>query len=135
MEKFSVREIVGGYTEDSFGGIKGNNGWLDIRPKYQRGFIYDDERRNSVIDSVLKGYPIGVMYWIVNRGVNYEVLDGQQRIISICRYVRGDFAVNGKFFGDLTENEQHRLLCYQCTVYCCECTDKEKSEWYKILNA
>ena len=67
---------------------------LDVRPPYQREFVYKDKQRDAVIDTVTKGFPLNVMYWAVRDDGNYEIIDGQQRTISICQYVDGEFAVD-----------------------------------------
>lgn len=80
-------------------------GKLDIRPPYQREFIYKDKQRDAVIDSVRKDFPLNVMCWAVRKGGDYEVLDGQQRTLSICQYVNGDFSINGLAYHNLKDNQ------------------------------
>ena len=81
-----------------------------------------------------KGYPLNVMYWAVREDGTYEVIDGQQRTLSVCEYVAGKFAYMFRYFGNLTKDEQDAILDYGLTVYFCEGTDAEKLEWFKTIN-
>jgi hypothetical protein len=74
------------------------------------------------------------MYWVLSDNGNFEVLDGQQRTISICQYVNGDFSINHMGFDNLTKTEQEQILAYPLMVYICEGTDKEKLDWFEIVN-
>lgn len=85
LKEITIRELTEGYKDDGENGIAGYVGRLDIRPPYQREFIYRDKQRDAVIDTVTKNYPLNVMYWAVREDGNYEVIDGQQRTISICQ--------------------------------------------------
>ena len=91
----TVGEITQGYVNNEEQGVRGYNGLLDIRPPYQREFIYNDKEQRAVINTVLKGYPLNVMYW-VKRGEDaecpYEVMDGQQRTLALCEYVAVKFS-------------------------------------------
>ena len=140
--KVTIREITENYINDDEEGVTGYNDNLDIRPKYQREFIYDNKHRDEVIRTVLKGLPLNVMYW-VDRGAEYEddpdmpryeVMDGQQRTISICEYVDGNFSVDDKYFHNLPEDIQNKILDYKLFVYVCSGTESEKLEWFKIIN-
>ena len=88
----------------------GYGGRLDIRPPYQREFIYKDKQRDAVIDTIIKKFPLNVMYWAVREDGNYEVIDGQQRTISVCQYVKGDFSYNGLVFIILQNDKQEQIL-------------------------
>lgn len=132
--KIPVREIYLGYTNNNEDGVTGYSGRLDIRPKYQREFVYKDKQRDAVIESVKKELPLNVMYWAKNGDDSYEIMDGQQRTISICSYISGDFSINFQYFHNLTKDEQEQILNYKLMVYICEGTDKEKLEWFKIIN-
>ena len=134
MKEITVRDLAEGYRDDSEEGVLGFGGKLDIRPKYQREFIYSDKQRDSVIDTVTKGYPLNVMYWAVREEGGYEVIDGQQRTISVCQYVNGDFSFNGHYIANLQSDERERLLNYRLTIYQCSGTDSEKLEWFKTIN-
>lgn len=98
----------------------GFGGKLNIRPKYQREFVYKDKQRDAVIETVRKNFPLNVMYWVKNEDDTYEVLDGQQRTISICEYVEGNFSLSNLFFHNLTDTEQEQILDYKLMVYFCE---------------
>ena len=94
LKEITIREVSNGYFNDNEEGVVGYSGKLNIRPKYQREFVYKDKQRDSVIETVQKNFPLNVMYWVKNEDDTYEVLDGQQRTISICEYVLGSFSLN-----------------------------------------
>lgn len=133
LHKIKVRDLFDGYVNSDEEGVKGFGGKLDIRPKYQREFVYAGAQRDAVVDTVRKGFPLNVMYWVKN-GENYEVLDGQQRTISICEYLANNYSIDYKMFGNLTDNEQEQILDYELMVYFCEGTDSEKLAWFEIVN-
>jgi len=138
LHKIKIREVVNGYKDSAEEGVVAYGGKLDVRPKYQREFVYKDKQRDAVIDTVKKNFPLNVMYWVKTNQDNFEVLDGQQRTISIGQYVNGDFSVdfNGRtaMFHNLTKEEQEQILDYELMIYFCEGTDKEKLDWFKIIN-
>ena len=134
LHKITVRELVAGYVNSEDEGVVAYGGKLDVRPKYQREFIYRPEQQEAVVDTVTKGYPLNVMYWAVREDGTYEVIDGQQRTLSVCEYVAGRFAYMFRYFGNLTKGEQDDILDYVLTVYFCEGTDAEKLAWFKIIN-
>lgn len=128
-----VSEVVNGYTDKAESGVVGYNGKLNIRPPYQREFIYKDKQRDEVINTVTKNFPLNVMYWVKNED-GFEVMDGQQRTLSICQYVNGDFSFKDRFFHNLTQNEKQQILDYKLMIYICEGPDDEKLEWFKTIN-
>ena len=134
LHEITIRDITEGYVDNQENGVVGYNGILNIRPKYQREFVYTEDKRNAVIDTINKGFPLNVMYWVKNDDGTFEVLDGQQRTLSFCQYVNNDFSLNNKAFHNLTKTEQDRILDYKCMIYFCEGTDLEKLEWFKIIN-
>ncbi len=138
LHKIKVSEVVNGYKDNAEEGVIGYDGKLDIRPKYQREFVYKDKQRDAVIETVKNGFPLNVMYWVVREDGNYEVLDGQQRTISLAQYVHGDFSINfdGRLamFHNLTTEEQNKILDYELMIYFCEGTDKERLDWFRIIN-
>lgn len=134
LYEITIKEIAENYVDNQEEGVIGYNGKLNIRPKYQREFVYDEKKRNAVIDTIMKGFPLNVMYWVKNDDGTFEILDGQQRTISFCQYVVGDFSVNNRTFHNLTVTEQQQILDYQCMIYFCEGNDKEKLDWFKIIN-
>lgn len=137
LQKITVRELTRGYEDNEEGGVRGYGGRLDIRPPYQREFIYDEKKRAAVITTVKQGFPLNVMYWARrddDAEVPYEVMDGQQRTISLCQYVCGDFAYDFQYFFNLTPEEQNQILDYELMVYVCEGNDKEKLKWFETIN-
>jgi hypothetical protein len=138
LRQVTVREVAQGYVDSAEEGVVGYSGRLDIRPKYQREFVYDEKKRNDVIATIRRGFPLNVMYWVVTDQGTYEVLDGQQRTISFCQYVVGDFSivVNGHpmTFHNLPATLQEQILDYTLMVYFCSGTDQEKLDWFRIIN-
>lgn len=138
LNKIPIREVVKNYADNAEEGVIGYNGKLNIRPKYQREFIYDNKKRDAVINTIQKDFPLNVIYWAKNNDDTFEVLDGQQRIISFCKYINGDFSLDidghNKAFHNLTETEKDQILNYDLMVYFCEGNDKEKLDWFEIIN-
>lgn len=134
LKEITVRELTNGFQDNEENGVVGFGGKLDIRPPYQREFVYKDKQREAVIDTITKNYPLNVMYWADNGNGTFEVIDGQQRTISICQYVNGDFAYFFKYFHNLQKDEQEQILNYKLMVYLCSGTDSEKLEWFKTIN-
>lgn len=134
LKEISIRDLAEGYINDEENGVVGFGGKLNIRPKYQREFVYDDKKRNAVINSVNCNFPLNVMYWVCNEDGTYEVLDGQQRTISICEYVDGSYSINSRAFHNLTGTEQNQIYDYKLLVYFCKGNDKEIQDWFKIIN-
>lgn len=146
LQRIKIQDLVKGYNRDeesgeiiAFGDDKKSR--LNIRPKYQREFVYKDAQRNAVIDTIMKGFPLNSMYWVRN-GANaeyeYEVLDGQQRSISICEYFEGNFFIDlnnqAQYFHNLPEDKQEAFLNYELMIYICEGSDSEKLEWFRVIN-
>jgi len=133
LKKITVEELTKSYDDKGENGVTGYSGKLDIRPPYQREFVYKDKQREAVIDTVTKGLPLNSMYWADNKG-EYEVLDGQQRTISVCQYVSGDFSVDYKYFHNLSDEEKKAILDYEMFIYVCDGTDGEKLAWFNTIN-
>ena len=139
LHRITVRELVEGYVDDAESGVRGFGGKLDVRPAYQREFVYKEKERNAVISTVMKGFPLNVMYWAKNPDGTFEVMDGQQRTISLCQYFNGDFAwgeleVGAKYFHRQLSDMQQKFLDYELMVYFCEGSPTEKIEWFKVIN-
>lgn len=134
LHEISVGDLVAAYSDNDEIGVVAYGGKLDVRPAYQREFVYGDKERNAVIDTVRKSYPLNVMYWAQLDDGRYEVIDGQQRTLSICRYVDGEFSIDGLGFHNLKNDQQSRILDYKLMIYFCEGTDSEKLEWFKTIN-
>ena len=133
----TVGEITMGYVNNDEQGVRGYYGKLDIRPPYQREFIYNEKEQQAVIRTVLNGYPLSSMYWVKRSDdaeCPYEVMDGQQRTLSICEYVAGKFSYEFKNFFNQPEDIQRRILNYPLTIYVCEGTASEKLEWFQTIN-
>jgi hypothetical protein len=134
LKEITVRELTNGYLDNEENGVVGFNGKLDIRPPYQREFVYDIKERNAVINTLQKGFPLNVMYWAVREDGNFEVIDGQQRTISICQYVNGDFSIDGLAFHNLPFDKQEQILNYTLMIYYCSGSDSEKLDWFETIN-
>lgn len=134
LKEITVRELANGYLDQAEGGVVGFSGQLDIRPPYQREFIYKNRQRDAVIETVTSDFPLNVMYWAVRAPGEFEVIDGQQRTISICQFVDGEFAFKGRYFHNLQTDEREQINEYKLMVYLCSGTDSEKLEWFKTIN-
>ena len=134
LRNISIRELASGYEDNDESGVFAFDGNLDVRPPYQREFIYKVKQRDAVIDTVSKDFPLNVMYWADRGDGKYEVIDGQQRTISICQYVEGEFAFKNRYFHNLQQNEKEQILNYELMIYLCSGTDSEKLEWFKTIN-
>lgn len=134
LQQVPIREIFAGYKDMAEEGVVAYGGKLDVRPKYQREFVYKPKQRNAVMNTVRHQFPLNVMYWIENSIGNYELLDGQQRTLSICQYVNGDYSINDRYFHNLTKEEQEQILAYELMIYFCDGNDKERIEWFEVIN-
>lgn len=133
--EITIGDLVDGYVDkDVEGGVVGYGGKLNIRPPYQREFVYNDKQRKDVINSVLNGFPLNVMYWVRRSDGGYEVLDGQQRTISIGQYKNGDFLVGDRYYNNQPDDVQERIMNYPLTIYICEGEHSEILDWFKIIN-
>ena len=134
LKSVTIRDLVECYHDDGEGGVRGYGGKLDIRPPFQREFVYRDKQRDAVIETINKGFPLNVMYWAVRQDGTYEVIDGQQRTISAAQYVKCDYSLDGRYFHNLQDDEQERILNYPLQVYVCEGNASEKLDWFRIIN-
>lgn len=140
--EWTVADICKGFTYNELEGkgLFGLDGRLTIQPEYQRHYIYNDGKRDvAVIDSLLKGYPIGLIYFNRTNDGRYEVLDGQQRITSFGRFITGKFAIkdgdgNMQYFSGLPEELQQKIKRSPLLIYECEGEEKEIKEWFKTIN-
>ncbi|MBQ2626634.1 MAG: DUF262 domain-containing protein [Eubacterium sp.] len=147
---FTIRDLVEGYMKDSDDGtttdsVFGYGGKLNIRPSYQRNSVYNEKKRNAVIETILDECPLNTIYWVDKEDGTYEVLDGQQRILSICKYLAGEFAVSADCFPtDLPQDFPNlqtnmtdiaeRVLDYQLDIYVCKGSPSEKLRWFRRIN-
>jgi len=134
LKEVTVKELTDGFLDNAEAGVVAYGGKLDVRPPYQREFIYKDKQRDAVIDTVRKNYPLNVMYWAVREDGHFEVIDGQQRTLSICQYVNGDFSIEGLAFHNLKDDQQDQILGYKLMIYLCSGTDSERLEWFRTIN-
>ena len=139
LKSIKIQDLIDGYINDTDTGVKGYHGKLDIRPPYQREFRYDEKQQQAVVETILKGFPLNIMYWSVDENGNFEMIDGQQRTLSICGFYTHDFHIvdpdrGTLYFSTLTEEEKAKFLNYELTVYFCEGTDKEKLDWFRVIN-
>jgi 5-methylcytosine-specific restriction endonuclease McrA len=144
LTNITVKEICEGfvYNELEGKGLFGLSGKLTIQPEYQRNYIYASDggkREVAVIESVLKGYPIGLIYFNKVNDNNLEVLDGQQRITSLGRFISGKFAIkdeNGmeQYFSGMAKDKKNKILETKLLIYECEGTESEIKEWFKTIN-
>lgn len=142
LTRYSIQEISDGfiYNELEGRGLFGLSGRLTIQPEYQRNYIYADGKRDvAVVDSLLKGYPLGLIYFNRLEDGRLEILDGQQRVTSFGRFVTGKFAItdeNGmqQYFSGLAKDKQEKILESTLLVYECEGTESEIKEWFKTIN-
>ncbi len=142
LTDLTVKDICEGFVYNEFEG-KGLFGWggkLVIQPEYQRNYIYADGKHDvAVIQSLLQGYPLGLLYFVKVDDNKYEILDGQQRVTSFGRYVTGKFAILDRdgiphYFNGLASDKQAKILDSKLTIYVCEGTESEIKEWFKTIN-
>lgn len=141
LKKVTIRDLINNYSNDEEEGVVAYGGTLNVRPKYQREFIYNEKQQKAVINSVIKGFPLSVMYWVKNADGGYEVLDGQQRTLSICEFMEGNFAIDwsgNKLFAHnlkrIAPEVYQSILDYELLVYICSGTKTEQLEWFKTIN-
>ena len=130
----TVRDLVAGYFDDGEGGVVGYDGKLDIRPPFQREFIYKGKQREAVIRTILRDFPLNVMYWSVRDDGTFEIIDGQQRTISIAQYVNSEYSVDGLYFHNQPLEIQDVVLDYNLMLYVCQGTHKDKLDWFRTVN-
>lgn len=134
QEGLTVRDLVAGYENNDERGVVAFGGELDVRPAYQREFVYKDKQRDAVIETVTKSFPLNVMYWSACEDGRYEIIDGQQRTISLCEYVSNQFTINNMFFKNLPNDRQEQILSYELMVYVCSGDDSERLDWFRTIN-
>ncbi len=151
MFEIPIKDVFNGFIDSEEDGVVAFGGKLNVRPAFQREFVYKDKQRDEVINTVKKGFPLNVIYWVITSDdgkidlddpdfniyddkYHFELLDGQQRTLSICQYINGDFSIDYQFYHNLTTDIQQEILDYKLMVYVCEGTDSEKLDWFKIIN-
>ena len=139
LQQIKVRDLVKGYVNNDEEGVVGYGGRLNIRPAFQREFVYNEKQQKAVIDTVVKGFPLNTMYWVHNEDDTFELLDGQQRTLSICEFVEGNFSMEfskgvEQAFHNLTDDEQNAILDYELMIYICDGNERERLEWFRTIN-
>ena len=149
LTQIKLRDLFDGYVNSDEDGVVGYHGRLDIRPKYQREFIYGEKEQIAVIDTVKKGFPLNTIYWAVARDEKgekilddngeetYELMDGQQRTISICEFLANHLVVNFQKFFNIqksTPDIAEKILDYELQVYICDGSVSDKLAWFKTIN-
>ena len=146
--QIKIADLTEGYEELGPEGIEGVvafGGKLDVRPAYQREYIYKGNDQDEVIRTVRKGFPLGIMYWAKTQDGRYELMDGQQRTIAICRYAAAKddknlkpyercFSVDKRYFYNLTPNQQDDIYNYKLDIYICDGLASEVLDWFKVIN-
>ena len=141
----TIRDIVDGYSEDTkTGKITAYGGKLVCNPPFQRAFIYEADAQKAVIHTVMEGFPLNVMYWAKCDNGTYELMDGQQRTVSICKFYNGEQVIDiqDKVTGkvrqntiyDFDDDQKQQFLDYPVTVYICDGTETEKLNWFRVIN-
>lgn len=137
-KQIKVRDVFDNYADNGDDGVFAYGGRLAIRPPYQREFVYDNEQAEAVIQTVLKGFPLNVMYWVKVGDDKYEVLDGQQRTLSVMQFLKHKFSValdNRKYYWDALPDDKHNaIMNYEFMIYICEGEESEKLEWFRVVN-
>ena len=141
----TIKDLIKNYRDTGENGVTAYGGKLNVRPAFQRAFVYEPYDRDKVMMTVYNGLPLNSIYWAINPDKTYEVIDGQQRIISICQFLINDdgdgnpIAINfneknNQTFEGLSDEKQNEILSYKLNVYVCEGTDDEKLEWFHTIN-
>lgn len=133
LNNITVRQLVKDYQDNQEAGVVGFGGKLNVRPPYQREFVYNDKQREAVIDTITRDFPLNTMYWAVTPD-GFEIIDGQQRTVSICQYVDGVYSFQNRYFHNLQQDEKEAILDYKLTVYQCQGSDSEKLDWFRTIN-
>ncbi len=143
LKEYTIKELCEGFTYSEFDGkgLYGLSGNLTIQPEYQRNYLYSEKngaKEVAVIDSVLKQYPLGLLYFNQLPDGQLEVLDGQQRITSIGRFLINKFSImidgDPYKFRSLPKDKRHQIEQTRLIAYVCEGSESEIKEWFKIIN-
>lgn len=138
QKNIKVQEIFDSFVDNGDDGVFAYGGKLAIRPPYQREFVYDIDQSEAVIQTVLNGFPLNVMYWVKVAEDKYEVLDGQQRTLSVMNFLKHKFPItleNKKYYWDsLPDDEYNKIMSYEFMIYICEGSESEKLKWFEVVN-
>lgn len=138
QRSIKVRDVFESYADNGDDGVFAYGGRLAIRPAYQREFVYDQAQSEAVVHTVLKGFPLNVMYWVQIGEDKYEVLDGQQRTLALMRYLKHQFSIlldGQKYYCDaLPDDRYNAIMNYELMIYICEGEESEKLDWFRVVN-
>lgn len=138
LKPVKVKDIAEGYVDNDDEGAFAYGGKLTIRPPYQREFVYNLEQEKAVINTVLNGFPLNIMYWVKNNEESFEILDGQQRTLSVLHFLDHKFAIDYQghqvYVDSLADDAFEKIMNYEFMIYECEGTDSEKLSWFEIVN-
>lgn len=138
QKNIKVQEIFDLFIDNGDDGVFAYGGKLAVRPPYQREFVYDIEQSEAVIQTVLKGFPLNVMYWVKVGDNKYEILDGQQRTLSVMHFLKHKFPIaleDKKYYWDsLPDDEYNKIMNYEFMIYICEGAESEKLKWFEVVN-
>lgn len=131
----TIKDVFEGFVDDGEDGVYGYGGLLKIRPEYQRNFCYSEDKQLAVLRTIKQGFPLNVMYWVKNNQDEYEVLDGQQRTLSFCKFLSGETTdEDSNLFVSLPADKREQFLNYKLMVFVCEGEESEKLEWFRTIN-
>lgn len=138
QQNIKVKDIFEGFEDKDEDGIFAYNKKLVVRPPYQREFVYDLDQSEAVLQTVLRKFPLNVMYWVKTGENEFEILDGQQRTLSVMYYLFHKFpiTIDGKtyYYDSLPEDKYNTILNYEFMIYICEGKESEKLEWFRVVN-
>ena len=138
LHSIRVKDVFNGFKDDGEDGVFAYGEKLTIRPPYQREFVYDLKKQENVLHTIIKGFPLNTMYWVKNGEDSYEILDGQQRTLSVMYFLKHklQITIDKKAYYDdsLPDNMHDKLMNYEFMVYICEGDESEKLEWFEVVN-
>ena len=145
LKLIKVKDVFKGFVDNDDDGVFAFDGKLAIRPPYQREFVYDSDKSEAVLQTVIKSFPLNIMYWVQTKGEKFdsqdsefEILDGQQRTLSLMKYLKHQFSIEleGKkyYWDSLPDDVYNAIMEYELMVYVCKGTTSEKLDWFRVVN-
>ena len=138
LQKIKIKDIFNGFVDNGEDGVFAYGGKLTIRPPYQREFVYDLKKQENVLQTVIKGFPLNTMYWVKTGEDTFEVLDGQQRTLSVMYFLSHKLQITlgeKSYYEDsLPDDVYNKLLEYEFMIYICEGSESEKLDWFEVVN-
>ena len=139
LKIIKVADLFVGYRNAQDAGVWAYGGNLNIRPAYQREFVYNEKQEKAVINSIINNFPLNIMYWVDKEDGTYELLDGQQRTLSICRFLNSMYSVkigkHDRTWHHLESTELgQNILDYKLYVYYCQGDAKDIVDWFEVIN-